>query len=462
MPDLADLPAERAFLGTLFVMSAADGPNAALHALQDSRVTSERMFLPAHRDVLAAAQEMLETGQQLDAVLLASKLRNSEPVKAAGGPAFLSELEGQGVTGVLLPHYAKAIRSAALRRTLAALGGDLQAGAGDLDRDPAELIDCVSRRLAAINLGGRNRKSMLDALDECLQEMEAVEAGHASPLIPTGIVALDNVISGLRPTLHVIGAKPGVGKSSILATIATSCAQRGIKFGVYSLEDAHRWIAWRAIAREASLSQLTLKTTRLNDWQRKRLVVSVARLNAYAGNVLIESSLRDAREIAQDMRHMVRNEGVKVLALDHIGRLHLSGKHERYDLLLGEAVNTFADLAVELNVPVILFSQLARRQGKDESDLPDSTDFKNSGDIEAAARVLIGLARARGADTMQIRVLKCTEGKPCDSIDVKFLGLAGMVADCEGVVREDQYASQGEAEAEMRRGDWQDTDRGDP
>lgn len=458
MPDpIADLAAERAFLGTLMVMSFADGPGAALQALQESRVTPDRLFLPAHQDVLAAAQGLLDEGQQLDGVLLSAKLKASTSVKAAGGPAFLADLEGEGVTSVLLPSYAQTIRAMSLRRLLASIAGDLAASAMDPMRDPGEVIAATSRKLAGINLGARSRKTMLDAIEECITEMEEVEAGRGTRLIPTGIIALDNVIAGLRPTLYVVGARPGVGKSSVLATIATSCAQNKIKFGVFSLEDAHKWIAWRALARESSISQLTLETRPLSDWQRKRLVVSVARLNAYAGNVVIESNLRAPAEIIQAMRDMVRNEGVKVVALDHIGRLKLSAGKERFDLVLGDAVNSFADAAIELGVPVILFSQLARRQGKDEGDLPESTDFKNSGDIEAAARVLIGLARKRGSDTMQMRVLKNTKGNVSDSFDVRFLGLAGMVADCEGVVREDQYSSQGEAEAEQRRGDWQDS-----
>jgi hypothetical protein len=66
--------------------------------------------------------------------------------------------------------------------------------------------------------------------------------------------------------------------------------------------------------------------------------------------------------------------------------------------------------------------------------MPVKSDFKNSGDIEAAARVLLGLARKPGSDDLRIGVLKQTNGAAGDQVgaEVRFVGLAGMIEDCEG------------------------------
>lgn len=443
---LADPDIERQFIGVLMCLSYSD-PGKAKILLEQSLVVPSRLYDPAHVDMLKAVEALLREGRSADEASVWTRVKTSKPIQAAGGAAFVAELAG-GTSGyeAALPTYADAICKLALRRRLVTIAGELRARAMSLGEDAAKTLSDVSQELGRITIGKRSRKTLLDAVEECIGEMQDIECGRPSRLLPSGIIALDNITGGLSPTLIVIGARPGVGKSAILATIATSCAQAGTKVGVFSLEDSYRWIAWRVIARESHIPQLVLQNRQLDKFQKKRLEKAIPSIVAYGGNVLIESTLRTPLEITQAMRDMVLNCGVRVLAVDHLGEVRLEGRYKgRVDLEVGETAKAFRDVANELQVPVILFSQIARRPGKDEGSMPDSSEFKNSGDIEAAARVLIGLAREKGADLLKMQVLKNTNGS-VGKCEAKFIGLAGMVRDCEGTVPVDLYSAQGEAD----------------
>jgi replicative DNA helicase len=456
-PPLADLEAEAVFLTTLAELGATD-PALARQTLDRSLVVPERLFDPMHRLTLRAMTELLSRGKGTDTMSVALMFPPEQR------PAIMEILGVDTRTCQVesLPHYAEKICRLALRRKVVALANEMRAGAHDLEADIGDVLSKNTKALSAITIGRRDRKTGLDAVEECFMDMQDIECGRGSVLIPTGLIALDNIIAGLAPTMHIVGARPGVGKSGLLAAIASSLAQRGIKIGVFSLEDSYKWIGWRVLASEARVPQMILKSKPLDTFQKRRVQDSVERIRGYAGNIVIESRTKNPRDICQSMRDMVLNDGVQVLAVDHLGELKYEGKSkERFDLLVGGAVQDMRDVANELQVPVILFSQIARRQGQKDGDPPNDTDFKNSGDIEAAARVLIGLGRKKGADEMTIRVLKNTGGLVGDAV-VRFVGLAGMVRDCEGVKAEDLYSAQGEEEAAFESPpNWQDTDRGD-
>ena len=141
---------------------------------------------------------------------------------------------------------------------------------------------------------------------------------------------------------------------------------------------------------------------------------------------------------------MVVNDGVQAILVDHLGEVRFdAGKRDRYDLAVGEGLREMRDVAKRHGIPVVVASQLARRNGRKPGDCPVKADFKNSGDIEAVARVMLGLGREPGADTLKVGVLKNTNGLAGVEIELQFYGVAAMVRDCEGAAGRDYYAQEG-------------------
>ncbi len=451
MAELFNSEVEAQFIGVLARIGMGN-PGKARILLEQSLVTPERIHDAAHRDMLAALVEVLRDGQTPDATVLWSKLKGSAAVGSAGGARFVMELvdsaEGHAAA---LPTYAEAIREMALRRRLVDLGRELAAQAGDLSRPAPETLADATRKLSNITLSKRELRTAEDFLLDAVEQMEAVAAGKVDPVIPTGLTHLDALIGGLQPTLIVIGALPGVGKSALLASLTSNIAKSGRAVGVFSLEDEGMWLAWRILSHESGVQQFILRNRRLNDGQRQRTVGAFDKLKLYARNIVVDDrSGLSPQEIVQTARDMILNHGCKAIFVDHAGEIRYAAKHrDRYDLELAEGLSELREIAKRYRVPVVVAAHLRRRQGLDCDSEPKLTDFANSSAFERQARVAMGLSRENGSDVLRVTVLKQTngatgfkgsDGKITNSIDLEFRGAAAMVADCERESVRDWYS----------------------
>lgn len=438
-PILADVDAERGFLAALAWVSSSD-PARALAQLEESLVVPERLFLPAHRDVLREIRGLLEAGKAADAAVLAPKLKASKPVQEAGGAAWLSELLDSGGYEHQIPVCADAIRAMALRRTLVTVAKGLEGKARDLGEDPAAALSEASGALSGITLSRRTLRTLAESLIDVVDEMEDAKVGKRR-IVPTGFDALDAWIGGWQPTLCVIGAMPGVGKSSILASTVQAMARAGRKVGVFSLEDEARWLAWRILADESGVGQYLLRNKPLMPGEEARVSDSMARIGRYASNVILDDrSALSPREVVLTARDMIINRKCEAIIVDHLGELRFEARHgERYDLELMEGLSDLRDIAKRHCVPAIVAVHLKRRQGLGQGDEPALTDFANSSAIERQARLALGLSREPDSETLKVHILKQTNGRAGKAVELRFKGAAAMVADCENYRPEAHY-----------------------
>lgn len=432
---ISDPASERTFLAAICWLSTTDA-GRALSTLETSLVTPERMADPAHAAVLVAVRQCLEVGRPCDAATLGPALSGSSAVDNAGGLVWLSELlSSEGYEHQIQP-AADSIRAMALRRALVAIGRDLTGRSGDLRQDPVAALQTAVQALSGITLTKRTVRTLSEVLGDVVDEWEEVQLGKKR-VVPTGFPGLDAAIGGWQPTLNLIGAMPGVGKSAILASTTQQMARAGRKVGVFSLEDDARWLGWRLLSDESGINQFFLRNKGLTNGERESVTHGVSRIVRYADRVLIDdrSGLSPA-EVVQTARDMIVNRGCEAVIVDHLGELRFEGGHgERYDLELMEGLSDLREIAKRYRVPVIVAAHLRRRQGLSQADAPSLTDFANSSAIERQARVALGLSRAPDSDTLSVHVLKQTNGRAGISVDLQFRGAAAMVRDCEGATQ---------------------------
>jgi replicative DNA helicase len=434
--DLANPEAERNLLAVLSQASVRD-PTEALLLLERCRVTPERLYLPAHRAVLDAVAGLVRAGRPADPASLWTALRADKAVEAAGGLHWLTDLcVTIDAWEHALPTYAEEIRRLALRRRLVAIGRDIASKAADIGCEPAKTLDDGLRALAGITVGDDSIRSLTDLVCDVTEDMER-NRGPLDRLISTGLADLDNVIIGLQPSvLTLIGAEPGVGKSALFASMVWSAAQAGVRVGLFSLEDDGRWLAWRVLARESVIPQPVLRNAPLSDYQRERLVGACSRIGKHSDNVLIDDRPGLATpEVIHSATDMVVNRGCRAIIVDHLGEVGVDPRAERYDLAVGQMARELRDLAKRHRIPVVAASQLNRRKDRKPGTIPQKSDFRNSGDLEAVARVMLGLAREPDSDELKIGIIKQTNGPAGREITVKLNGLAAMVEDAEGARR---------------------------
>lgn len=432
---ISDPASERTFLAAICWLSTSDA-GRALATLETSLVTPERLSDPAHAAVLVAIRQALEVGRPCDAATLGPSLKASAAVDDAGGLVWLSELlSSEGYEHQIQP-CADSIRTMALRRALVTMARDLLGKAGDLRQDPVAALQTAVSALSGITLTKRTIRNLSEVMGDVVDEWEELQLGKRR-VVPTGFPALDAAIGGWQPTLNLIGAMPGVGKSALLASTTQQMARAGRKVGVFSLEDDARWLGWRMLSDESGINQFFLRNKGLTNGERDSVVRGVQRVASYAERVLIDdrSGLSPA-EVVQTARDMVVNRGAEAIIVDHLGELRFEGGHgDRYDLELAEGLSDLREIAKRYRVPVIVAAHLRRRQGLSTADAPTLTDFANSSAIERQARVALGLSRAPDSDVLSVHVLKQTNGRAGIAVDLQFRGAAAMVRDCEGATQ---------------------------
>lgn len=431
--DLFNIEVESAFIGLIAERGWSD-PTGAYGLMQAHQIEPRHMSLPAHRVLLDAVRALLAEGKPTDSSSLWSRVKESREVKGAGGFEFVMGVCAPDALEVSIPTYARTLLDLALRRDLCAVARSVAVNAQDLEKDPAAVLSESSSQLAALTRGSMKLRSVREYTLDLVDEMEQTYRGERLPSLSSGIATLDHIIGGLAPTLHIIGALPGVGKSALVASMCQGMSRAGTKIGVFSLEDQGQWIAWRLLSSEARIPQFYLRNRPLEPSQMERVAGAAGRLYTYGENIIVDDRPGlTAPDVVQSARDMIFNHGVRCILVDHLGEVKPSRRHDtRPDIEIDESLGELRDIAKTHGVPIIVCVHLKRRQGLDPETEPKLTDFAGASAIERKARVALGLSRKPGEDTMRVTVMKQTNGPAGVSFDLVFKKLDAMVKDCEG------------------------------
>ena len=206
-------------------------------------------------------------------------------------------------------------------------------------------------------------------------------------VLKVGLPHLDDMIGGLEGgDIIVIGARPSVGKSALVTQITTNLAEQGKKIGFYNLEMSDKQMYERFVASQSGLGLTRIRRAVkfLGDEEKRFKKAN----DALAGrsNIVISTGAKTVSEIRAESRHM----GFDVIVIDYL-QLIRSDTFYRGNRVaeVGAISKAIKALAMELNIPIILLSQLNRASEGRETREPSMSELRESGDIEQDASVII-------------------------------------------------------------------------
>lgn len=415
-------------------------PALASQQLIECGLTATDFEHPECSRLFSALAILAREQRPLDAVALAKSLGSAVRREVVVSVATSSDF------GVL-SERARVLRNAVARRRLVmGLEAALRVAQDEsaaLESAAAEGAKALASARTAQSAG---RKASAD-LSGLVDRLEQVQLGTNEPVLATGIHQLDETIGGLKKTLTVVGALPGVGKSALLASIVRNLSRRRVKCGVFSLEDEGEWISRRIMAESASVPLFVLGNKRLHAGQMQRIMDSAGDMHGDLEHVIVDDRPGiTAADIVASAREMVVTHGVQAIFVDHLGEIRLSREHgDRHDLAIGQALQELRTLSKLHKVPVVVFCHVRRRDGLGIADEPKLTDFAFSASVERMARVALGLSRPAGEETLRVSVMKQTEGKAMVAVDLEFRGPAGLVGNGRPSPAMDERYSEQEA-----------------
>lgn len=339
-----------------------------------ARCTSQDFSRPDMRAVWSALQSLAESGQALDPVLVLEHLDGKHGIQIGIGLELLADLASAPWESAHVEHYCDVLLKHSATDDANQLGERLSK---ELMVDE-KTIDEYITKLDQIQRGRKDEiKTAADAL-------KGLEERKANPLVihRTGIQPLDDRLrGGLRDgQIAVIGGRPGAGKSVLLTQIATNIAERGEGALVVSLE----------MMKEEIADRLT----------RTRAADQLAAMPLY----FIDST-SDLGVICSLIRVACRRHKIGVIAIDYLQLAEVpTGKNENRERQIATISRRLKRLAMDLQKPVIVGSQLNRESTK--RGKPSLADLRESGSIEQDADIVILLSKSDDGPETTIDIAK--------------------------------------------------------
>jgi replicative DNA helicase len=211
--------------------------------------------------------------------------------------------------------------------------------------------------------------------------------------VPTGIQGLDMALGGWQPTdLIVMAGRPGMGKTAVMLNFLDNAARIRYPVGCFSVEMASKQLVYRLISRRTGISYQRMKLGLLNPGQAEFIRQALAEINGLPITIDDRSSITEL-EIVREARRMKREKNVQMIAIDYLQRIKSARPSRSEAEELGKIVQTFKNLARELEIPVMVLSQLNRKVEERDDKRPMLSDLKSSGDIEQEADIIALLYR---------------------------------------------------------------------
>ncbi len=291
--------------------------------------------------------------------------------------------------------YAKIVADKYLQRTLINSCRDIIEAGSDSQIPANELLDLAEQKIYDIRSGrsSNEMKTIEDVSFQVLNDLEKLTGDDRDKYlgIQTGFTYLDKVITGLNKSdLIILAARPSVGKTSFALNVATNIARSSpeIGIGIFSLEMTNEQLAQRIISSLAGVKSQKFRTGDFTDDEMERITDAAAEISG-TGIYLDDTSSISVQELQAKARR-IKNLGL--IIVDYLQLMSSNKRNENRVNEISEITRSFKVLAKELNVPVILLSQLSRSNEKDKRR-PMLSDLRDSGSIEQDADIVMFLHR---------------------------------------------------------------------
>lgn len=377
MPHSVD--AEQSVLGALLL------DNDSVDRLGGLR--ADDFFVADHRSIFAAIIRALEAGKSIDVLTLSDAL----PSVSA---AYLHSLASNTPSAANIGRYAAIVRDRAVRRGLLALSSDVADRAmTDRGADALALVEDAQRRLDAMADDSEDAEPVRasDDMASYIGTLEARQAGVAGAM-STGYPDIDRMLSGglRRGEVVLIAARPKVGKTGLALAMARNIAETASVL-LLEMEMTRSQLHDRNMAALARVSlPRLLDPNRLNDGDWRRVTGALARIEGMNLFVDDKAGLRMI-DVRNKARRIKRKHGLDLLVIDYLQLMEASGDNRNAQI---ESITRGVKvLAKELNIAVLLLSQLNREVEKRPDKRPMPSDLRDSGSIEQDCDVGLFLYR---------------------------------------------------------------------
>jgi len=358
-------------------------------------VTANDFYMEEHKAIFNAMSAMFNASKSIDTVTLVNTLIQTGKYDKSGGVEYIKNLSLAVPTAANIRDYAKIVRDNALLRRLIGACDEINDMAYTAEGSAEQIVDGAEQKIFEIaqNRISNEFRHIRDVIGDVYQDLQAL-ADNPNKIdgVRTGFSGLDRVLVQLgKGDLVLIGARPGMGKTSFALNIATNVAKATKKsVCIFSLEMSAEQLVTRILSSEAMVNSYSLRSGQISpdDWVR----LSDATTDLGGCEIFIDDTSGVTPTEMKAKLRRIPNLGLVVI--DYL-QLMTTGKNVDSRVQeVGEISRTLKLMAKELGVPVVCCAQLSRGPEKNRtSKRPMLSDLRDSGSIEQDADVVIFLYR---------------------------------------------------------------------
>ena len=377
-------------------------------------LTEQHFYSQAHQIIFKNIKELYNDRKPIDFVTLVDSLERCNKLGEVGGIDYITNLTYIVPSAVNYKNYLEIVKDSFTLRELIRASSEIidksynnvenEKRNGELQfADKTEVLQFAEKCIFDISReeSTTDLTELSESLKEVLKKFDTIARDRNSLRgLSTGFAGLDKITNGLqRSDLILVAARPGAGKTSFSMNIVNYAALHGAKVAVFSLEMPKVQLAQRSICSISGVSMEKALKGELSTEEWKKLWEANAKLSNAKIYVDDKSTNTPTDILSKCRRLMLKEGGLDLVMIDYLqlmssGKSYKDGNRQQE---VSEMSRSLKIIARELNVPIIVLSQLSRavetRKDPDGGHRPQLSDLRESGAIEQDADIVMFVYR---------------------------------------------------------------------
>jgi replicative DNA helicase len=414
-----DIEAEKSFLSELI---------SSPKKLYDLpvKINSEMFYDEKHKHVFKA---IVELNLKADIITISANLENKGILDVCGGRYYLVELAANNSNTGRVGEYSIIILERFAQRKMIQMANDVISKSFKKE-SVFELIQGANSEIFNLSqsLQSNQSKEFTEIVDQAAQEAIDLGLGKIKPGVDAPMQVLNNLLGGFQNgKVYIIAARPGMGKTSFASQCVINASQNDTPSMIVSLEMTEVEITKRlfALISDGVTGSMMFSKGPQNESQVDSIFQARDKLKKL--NIFVSTEYTSMGSLSSKAKLHVTAKGVKMIVIDYLQLIPPITKKGTKEQEISELSREIKKLALELNIPILLLSQLSRNCESRQNKRPLLSDLRDSGAIEQDADVVMFLYRDAvysGDDTddrAEIIVAKNRNGQ-VGTVDCKFVG----------------------------------------
>lgn len=386
-----NLEAEMAVLGAMLLERDAIG-------IAVEKVYSENFYSDIHKKLFTYIVSLYDENKPVDILTLTERLKNQNELEAVGGASYIASILNSVPTAANIEYYIGIVQEKSVLRRLIDVSSEVIAQCYESPGDVSEILDIAERRIFDISQH-RIEDGVTSFRELVKNSVEMVERLYQHKRLVTGIATgfsdFDKMSSGLQPSDFIVfAARPSMGKTSLALNIAEHVAvEEKLPVAIFSLEMSKPQLVLRLLCAYSKVNIHRVRTGFLGESDFPRIVAGAGRLSS-APIFIDDTPGISIMELRAKARRLKAKHDIKLIIVDYLQLMpSTSRRAENRQQDIADISRAFKSLARELNIPVLVISQLNRAVEGRQDHRPQLSDLRESGAIEQDADVVVLLLR---------------------------------------------------------------------